>query len=94
MRRPDRPAKKPGALSQQPDLRRFKGFEFRASDKLERKGLAEALNYIRDGDTLAADLAMQAGSRLGLDHRVGHSRDSHSGQSLSISHPITRKIHI
>jgi hypothetical protein len=34
MRRPDRPAKKPGALSQQPDLRRFKGFEFRASDYL------------------------------------------------------------
>ena len=26
------------------------------------------------------------------DHRVGHSRDSHSGHTLSISHPVTRKI--
>ena len=29
----------------------------------------------------------------GLDHYVGHSRDSNSGHSLSISHPITQKNH-
>src|SRR5688500_6622241 len=32
--RPDRPPKEQGAHSQQPDRRRFKGFEFRASDYL------------------------------------------------------------